>query len=477
MNNFYKGGRGLSFFKHLFRLFKSRNNRSRTLYGIAIPLCFSMNLSFSIRSFSLMALKNKVVLPCGLLCFMLFNLSEARTQPRDHLGAAERRTEIKPLEIGDTIPEQLWNLPLQVVNHPNGKDTITLNDYRDKKLIILDFWATWCAPCIASLVKLENIEKKLAADFKLIPVTRENTETIAKRLAHRELKPFSIYNDTLLNSIFPHRSIPHQIWVKGDSIVHISDASHSTEEHIRATIGGELPAMEAKFEMLDFDKLKPLEIYAERVDAPVYHQSTLTGRIKGIGSRRGYAYDGDDKILFLNNSRILDVYKWKYTITPNRIIPEMEPAEMDSKAEDLLNLWFSYQLRVPKETPDSNCIKLLTSEMEQAFGLSGHMEERQVSVKSIVRDVSIKSVPYSMTTNTIKLANLINGLNDSNNWFKELPIYTTEEADATIIHTMFSLNELVNDEQKLVEVMRMNGLRLVDDIRSIPMLVVKQTNE
>ncbi|WP_257667471.1 hypothetical protein [Parapedobacter tibetensis] len=48
---------------------------------------------------------------------------------------------IKPLQIGDTIPEALLNLPLQVVNHPEGKETITLADYKGK-LIILDFWAT-----------------------------------------------------------------------------------------------------------------------------------------------------------------------------------------------------------------------------------------------------------------------------------------------------------------------------------------------
>ncbi|PRD54700.1 SusC/RagA family TonB-linked outer membrane protein [Sphingobacterium gobiense] len=46
MTNFYKGGRGLAFFKHLFRLFKSRNNRSRTLFSFVIPLCFMLfNLS------------------------------------------------------------------------------------------------------------------------------------------------------------------------------------------------------------------------------------------------------------------------------------------------------------------------------------------------------------------------------------------------------------------------------------------------
>ncbi|TYP94632.1 TonB-linked SusC/RagA family outer membrane protein [Sphingobacterium allocomposti] len=92
MNNFYKGGRGLSFFKHLFRLFKSRNNRSRTLYGIAIRLCFLMTLSFSIRSFSLMVLKNIRILSLGFLCFMLFSLPMAWAQSAETRAAERQKT-------------------------------------------------------------------------------------------------------------------------------------------------------------------------------------------------------------------------------------------------------------------------------------------------------------------------------------------------------------------------------------------------
>ncbi|HAT92785.1 MAG TPA: TlpA family protein disulfide reductase, partial [Sphingobacterium sp.] len=68
--------------------------------------------------------------------------SNARAQSQDTLGADAGLTHIKSLQIGDNIPEELWHLPLQIVNHPDRKGTTTLNDYRGK-LIILDFWATW----------------------------------------------------------------------------------------------------------------------------------------------------------------------------------------------------------------------------------------------------------------------------------------------------------------------------------------------
>src|SRR5690606_387191 len=103
------------------------------------------------------AMKNKVTHRlAGLLCFMLFNLSDAWAQSAES-RTAEGQTEIRPLQIGDTIPEELWNLSFQVVNHPDGNETITLNDYRDKKLVILDFWATWCGSCIASMPYMHEL--------------------------------------------------------------------------------------------------------------------------------------------------------------------------------------------------------------------------------------------------------------------------------------------------------------------------------
>src|SRR5690606_23290631 len=59
------------------------------------------------------AMKNKVTLClAGLLCFMLFNLSDAWAQSAES-RTAEGQTEIRPLQIGDTIPEELWNLSFQ----------------------------------------------------------------------------------------------------------------------------------------------------------------------------------------------------------------------------------------------------------------------------------------------------------------------------------------------------------------------------
>src|SRR5690606_38825903 len=158
-----------------------------------------------IRYFSLVAVLTTMCL------YAVKQVSAQQAEP-----AATAVADIKPLQIGDTIPEWLWHVPLQVVNYPEGKDTITINDYRGK-LIILDFWATWCSSCIAMMPKLSALEKDNELGLKVVPVAYEDAEKVSSFLSGnknaRNLSFSSITSDTLLSDLFPHRSLPHYIWI------------------------------------------------------------------------------------------------------------------------------------------------------------------------------------------------------------------------------------------------------------------------
>src|SRR5690606_4992724 len=88
---------------------------------------------------------------------------------------------ITPLQIGDTIPEYLWHLPLKVVNHPEHKETITLHDYKGKT-ILLDFLFTGCRGCIAALPVLEKASLAFDNEVAIVAVTPEKRERVTNFL-------------------------------------------------------------------------------------------------------------------------------------------------------------------------------------------------------------------------------------------------------------------------------------------------------
>src|SRR5205823_2100118 len=42
----------------------------------------------------------------------------------------------------------------------NGQ-SVNLDDYKGK-VVLLDFWATWCAPCVASMPELQRLHARYA---------------------------------------------------------------------------------------------------------------------------------------------------------------------------------------------------------------------------------------------------------------------------------------------------------------------------
>jgi len=149
-------------------------------------------------------------------------------QPSTAMSGKLQET-VTPLQIGDTIPEYLWHLPLQVVNHPEGKEAITLDDYRGK-LIILDFWATYCNTCIKSLPTLDSMQHRLNSDIEIVLVnaepTKDNIDKINVALArlHTSINLPIVFHDTVLYRHFQITGVPRYIWIdKHGAVVHITN--------------------------------------------------------------------------------------------------------------------------------------------------------------------------------------------------------------------------------------------------------------
>lgn len=108
-------------------------------------------------------------------------------------------------------------------------DTIysSLEKYKGK-MIIFDFWATWCGPCIAGFPKLEKINEKYSDNFIVILVnstkTKDNLDRIKEVYSLRSDKSkvdlISIIDDVYLSHFFPHIGVPFFVWITAKGSVH-----------------------------------------------------------------------------------------------------------------------------------------------------------------------------------------------------------------------------------------------------------------
>lgn len=148
------------------------------------------------------------------------------------LKAQDKLDLSKALKVGQDLPV-LQALP--VLNYQSPKiNWAEIND----KVIILDFFDTYCSNCIRDMPKLQKLQDELSDKLQIVLVTWQDKETIEKFYANNaylkknKVHLPTIYGDTLLKSYFPHKGVPHTAWLFQNRIQAITFADFSTAENV-----------------------------------------------------------------------------------------------------------------------------------------------------------------------------------------------------------------------------------------------------
>jgi thiol-disulfide isomerase/thioredoxin len=146
--------------------------------------------------------------------------------------------QIKPLSIGDEFPD--FTVP-EVANYKTT--SVKISDFKGK-LLILDFWATWCSPCVALLPKIDSLEKQFADQIVILPVTYQDRKTVEaflqKLSQNKHVKIASVVNDKIFNNLFPHGSIPFDVWIdKNGKVIATTEGGELNKKNIQSAVDGE----------------------------------------------------------------------------------------------------------------------------------------------------------------------------------------------------------------------------------------------
>ena len=103
----------------------------------------------------------------------------------------------------------------EVIFKDKNQKNVNLNDYKGK-LVILNFWATWCAPCREEMPSLDNLQfNQKLGNLKIFPINIGNENLSKSEIFFEELniKNLEIYFDSsiTLAKKFKLRGVPTTI--------------------------------------------------------------------------------------------------------------------------------------------------------------------------------------------------------------------------------------------------------------------------
>jgi thiol-disulfide isomerase/thioredoxin len=166
--------------------------------------------------------KIPIIIVLALLCLNFRNVEDTKVPI------------IKPFRVGEKLPESFWK---QQHNFYEKGRLIsgTLEPYKDK-LLILDFWATWCGSCIHKFSLSDSLQTVYKSQLAVVLINAKTSgdepEGIGRVMGRFGNRLSTIVSDTLLSKQFPHTVIPHYVWIEGGQLRSVTGSELMTEQSI-----------------------------------------------------------------------------------------------------------------------------------------------------------------------------------------------------------------------------------------------------
>jgi thiol-disulfide isomerase/thioredoxin len=416
---------------------------------------------------------------------------------------------IKPLSIGDHVPDVEFNM----LNY--SSPVARLSDFKGK-LVLIDFWATWCHSCIRKFPILAKYQKEFKGKLQVLLInsnysTGDDIAKIKGFIQKREAIDKTSFplpvgvEDSIADKLFPHYELPHYAWISPSGIVSaITGSDEITEENIRKIIETGTPveplAVKRDFipnQLMDLNLEGPIVIDESLPFYSFFKKGKLTG-LSSINQARKTKVSGATKLIdrgvAMRNLSIVEMYETALSHKKSADFGEYNRKRLLLEVKDISKLFFNGKQET-KETwerdnlftydlviPSSEIKDLgdyIFRDLNKYSNYFGRIEKRKVKCYVLVETKKTKAVILQdSATMDVTFVNRIYHLKNihpltisdmlNRNTGIKLPVINKAKRKATI-----DLNWDALDIETVRKQLAQFGLDLIESEEHLDMLVIR----
>lgn len=115
------------------------------------------------------------------------------------------------IKTGDKVPQYIFK---EILNGDNKPFDVSNKD----KPLILEFWATWCAPCIPAMKELELYLKKFGNKLDILTISTDKKSNLLRYINNTKTS-LKIAHDSIHVDVFKYKEVPHTILIDKNGII------------------------------------------------------------------------------------------------------------------------------------------------------------------------------------------------------------------------------------------------------------------
>lgn len=280
------------------------------------------------------------------------------------------------IQVGVEVPD----FAIQVLTS-DGSAMTNIRDYRGK-VVILEFWATYCGPCLPAMDHLAEVRSNFTNEVEIFAITDEPRSKVVSFLNTRPTSLLvALDDDKTLNKLFYHQFMPHTVIIGPDGFVKaITSPDQITKELIYMAKSGAELTVKTKAEFASSD-INDTALVPYSLEDNSFYKVVISPQAEGIQSQVNKKASNEYEFV---NCTVPMMYQALYQTTLKNA-DERACLEVTQQTKYLLqeNYQYCLKLKVP-EKQESNIGVIGMRHLEEVFSIKPQNEMRSRNVYALV---------------------------------------------------------------------------------------------